>query len=173
MSQWINLSVKLQVDCLLDMDVSVQKTDIMEEPSSMTPLLALFGLRIKSLWALVRLLCPSTHLSNGCMNLPVLKSSVIIVTMVSLLLMNFVRIAKTSNRSNHSLALEPNTKMPVPSDLFRPSCIWQEHLCFMSHYIGMKMEQIIWPCGHLQSSMQSGCTIVCQIASLDLHLWSC
>ena len=57
--------------------------------------------------------------------------------------------AKRSNKVSHSLALVPNTRMRMLNVLFRPSCIWCEHLWFMPPFIGQKEVQTISLSGSL------------------------
>ncbi len=71
------------------------------------------------------------------------KSSTIMVIMVSSLRRSSSMTAKRSNKVSHSLALVPNTRMRVLNMLFRPSCIWCIHLWFAPPFIGQKEVQRI------------------------------
>ncbi len=65
------------------------------------------------------------------------KSSTIMVIMVSSLRRNFGVTVKRSNKVSHSLALVPNTRMRMLNILFRPSCISRDYLWFMSDNLSL------------------------------------
>jgi hypothetical protein len=102
-----------------------------------------FGTRTRFLLVLMKQSWERLVLSSGFMPNVSVKSRTIMVIMASSLRRSFGATAKRSDKVSHSLALVPNTRMPVLNVLFRPSCIWRKHLWFTPPFIGQKEVQTI------------------------------
>jgi hypothetical protein len=127
-------SVRRPDVCQPGMEVNHKIAIFKAVPSLMMQHQDSFGLRTKFLLVLTKQSWERLVSSSGFMTNVSVKSSTIMVIMVSSLRRSFGVTAKRRNKVSHSLALVPNTRMRVLNMLFRPSCIWRKHLWFMLHW---------------------------------------
>jgi hypothetical protein len=149
LSLWTSSAVRRPDLCRLGIDVNHKIAVFKGVPSLMMQHQDSFGSRTRFLLMLMKQSWERLVRSSGFMTNVSVKSSTIMVIMVSSLWRSFGVTAKRSDNISHSLALVPNTRMPMLNVLFRPSCIWCEHLWFMPPFIGHKEVQTICLSGPL------------------------
>ncbi len=142
-SLWTSSSVRCPDVSQPGMEVNHKIAVFKAAPSLMMQYQDSFGSRTRFLSALTKQSWGRFVSSSGFMTNVLVKSSTIIVIMVSSLQRSFGVTAKRSNKVSHLLALVANTIMGKLNVLFRPSCILCKHLWFMPPFIGQKEVQTI------------------------------
>ncbi len=129
--------------CRPEMDMNHKIAIFKVAPSLMMQHQDSFGSKNRFLLVLMKQSWERLVSSSGFMTNVSVKSSTIMVIIVSSLQRSFSVTAKRSDKVSHSLTSVPNTRMRLLNMLFRPSCIWCEHLWFMPPFIGQKKVQTI------------------------------
>jgi hypothetical protein len=143
LSLWTSSSVRCPEVCRPGMDVNHKIAVFKAVPSLMMQHQDSFGSRTRFLLVLTKESWERLAWSSGFMTNVSVKSSTIMVIMVSSLQRSSGMTVKRSNKVTHSLVQAPNTRMHMLNVLFRPSCIWRKHSWFMLPFIGQKEVQTI------------------------------
>ncbi len=121
-------SVRRPDVCQPGMDVNHKIAVFKMVPSLMMHHQNSFGSRTRFLSVLTKQSWERLVSSSGFVTNVSVKSSTIMVIIVSSLRRSLGVTTTRSNKVSHSLVLAPNTRMRVLNVLFRPSCIWCKHL---------------------------------------------